>query len=260
MSEQPKATVKSWELPVVERSAEELAAQTTDIFNRRRDWKYEPPEPELEISPPTAEEIEAIRASAQADGFAQGQQEGLSEGLAQGKQQGQEQGFAEGFEQGMAQGLAAAQHQIDEQMAALQSLMSQLHQPLAQMEKSLEKELIQLSVSLARAVVRSEVKTNQDLIFQALSEGLKVLPVQEKSYQIHLNPEDLALLTSHFSEQEIERHHWNLIESPQLSRGGCEIITESNAVDISIEKRVKDVLDRFLLEQGFSQIQPDEED
>ncbi|MEP2602018.1 MAG: FliH/SctL family protein, partial [Paraglaciecola sp.] len=108
--------------------------------------------------------------------------------------------------------------------------------------------------SLARGVIRSEVKTNHDLIFQALSEGLKVLPIQEKHYQIRLHPDDIERVNNHFSEEEITKHRWDLVAAPELSAGGCEIVTDANAVDISVERRVRDVIDKFLLEQGLSHL------
>ena len=252
--------IKSWELPSIDKQRNAKEESKTDVFNRRHDWKYEPPEIEEEVLPPTAEEIEAIRADAHADGFNQGQQEGYAQGLKEGHAQGHEQGLAQGLAEGTEQGLANGQQQIEEHLAALQVLITNLQKPVAKVEKNLEKELVLLAVSLARSVIRSEVKTNDNLIFQALSEGLKVLPIQESRYQIHLNPQDLALLTAHFSAEEIEKHHWNLIENPGFSRGGCEVITESNAVDVTIERRVRDVLDRFLLEQGLSQSDSDSND
>ena len=260
MSDDSTPPVKSWELPTIDNPRYGKDDTTTDVFNRRRDWKYEPPEEEIEILPPTAQEIEAIRAGAQADGFNEGHKEGYAQGLQEGHAQGHEQGLAKGLAEGTEQGMAAAQENIDIQLESLTKLIESLHKPIAKVEKTLEKEVVLLAVSLARAVIRSEVKTNEDMIFQALSEGLKVLPIQELRYQIHLNPADIELITAHFSEEEIEKHHWNLIESPLLSRGGCEIITDSNAVDVTVERRVRDVLDRFLLEQGLGQVDADPAD
>ena len=260
MSEEPKEGVKSWDLPYIEQRPDQNDANKTNVFNRRNDWKYEPPEEEEEILPPTAEEIEAIRAAAHTDGFEQGKQEGHEKGLQDGLKQGYEEGFAKGLEEGNQQGLAAAQEEVSTHITALADIVERLQKPVSKVEKVLEKEVVLLAVSLARAVIRAEVKTNENLIFQALSEGLKVLPIQEVKYQIHLHPQDLALVTNHFSQEEIEKHHWNFVENPEFNRGGCEVITESNAVDITIERRVRDVLDRFLLEQGLHTISTDASD
>lgn len=249
-----EAEFKAWDLPYVEDTNLTEENKTTNAFNRKSNWKYEPPEPEVEILPPTAKEIEEIRAAAHAEGFAQGQQEGHAQGAEEGLAKGHEEGFAKGLEEGTIKGLATGEEQVQQYLTNWTSLIDSIQNPVANVEKELEKELVLLAVSLAKGVIRSEVKTNTDLIFQALSEGLKALPIQEKHYQIHLHPDDIALVNNHFSPEEIAKHHWDFIESPKMSAGGCEIVTQSNAVDITVERRVKDVIDKFLLEQGLSQI------
>jgi flagellar assembly protein FliH len=253
-----KNEVKTWDLPYIEdidKSADDL---TTNAFNRRSNWKYEPPEVEIEILPPTAEEIESIRSAAHAEGYTQGQQEGHEQGYEAGLAMGQAEGLAKGVEEGMAQGVTSGEEQIQQHINSWVTLIDSIQDPVAKVEQALEKELVLLAVSLAKSVIRSEVKTNTDLIFQALSEGLKALPIQEKHYQIHLNPDDIKLVNNHFSPEEIAKHRWDFIESPKLSAGGCEIVTQSNAVDITVERRVKDVIDKFLLEQGLSHISESE--
>lgn len=244
----------AWDLPYVEDINQSTNELTTNAFNRKSNWKYEPPEVEIEILPPTAEEIESIRAAAHAEGYSQGQQEGLAKGYEEGLTKGHEEGLTKGVEEGTTQGLAIGEEQVQQHITRWVTLIDSLQNPVARVDEALEKELVLLAVSLAKSVIRSEVKTNTDLIFQAISEGLKALPIQEKHYQIHLNPEDIKLVNNHFSPEEMIKHRWDLIESPELSAGGCEIITQSNAVDITVERRVKDVIDKFLLEQGLSQI------
>jgi flagellar assembly protein FliH len=249
-----KGEYKSWELPYVEDTRQAEDDTITNAFNRKSNWKYEPPEPEIEILPPTAEEIEEIRVAAHTEGVSQGHQEGHAQGYEEGLAKGLEQGMAKGLEDGTIQGLAAGEEQVHQHLSSWTSLINSIQTPLANVEKALEKELVLLAVSLAKGVIRSEVKTNTDLIFQALSEGLKALPIQEKHYQIHLHPSDIELVNNHFSPEEITNHNWDFIESPELSAGGCEIVTQSNAVDITVERRVRDVIDKFLLEQGLSHV------
>lgn len=245
---------KAWDLPYVEDINKAEDNNTTNAFNHKPSWKYEPPEEDVEVLPPTAEEIEAIRAAAHAEGFSQGQQEGHAQGYEEGMEKGQEEGMTKGLEEGTTQGLAAGEDQVQQHLTSWTKLIDSIQNPVAKVEQALEKELVLLAVSLAKGVIRSEVKTNTDLIFQALSEGLKALPIQEKHYQIHLHPDDIELVNNHFSPEEITKHRWDFIESPELSAGGCEIVTQSNAVDITVERRVKDIIDKFLLEQGLSHV------
>ncbi|MFQ3235014.1 MAG: flagellar assembly protein FliH [Paraglaciecola sp.] len=253
--------IKTWDLPFIEDERKLAETQSTDALNHRPSWQYEPPEEvqDEEFHPPTAQEIEAIRCAAQADGFSEGRQKGFAQGQTEGMEEGHTQGLAQGLEEGKAQGLAQGQEEQEKNSVLWQQLIQTLYAPVAIVEHELQQELVLLAVSLAKAVIRSEIETNTDIIFAALSEGLKALPIQESEYQIHLHPQDIELIKDHFSEQDIEKHKWQLIEAPNLTRGGCDIVTQSNAVDVSIERRVRDILDTFLLEQGLAQVDPNQE-
>lgn len=243
--------VKAFDIPFVEDDRPKFRSET-NAFNKTSDWKWEPPEEEEEILPPTAEEIEAIRKAAYEEGFLQGIEEGQIKGHEEGFAKGQEEGQKLGYEQGLSEGLQEGREIIQQQTSDWQALNHSLQQPLTLVEEQLEKELTQLAISLARSVIRTEIQSNENVIFEALKSGLKVLPIRENQYQIQLNPEDITLIKQHFSEAEIQQHNWVLVEALHLARGGCEISTESNAVDVSIERRVRDVLDKFIMEQGIT--------
>ncbi|MBC3764998.1 flagellar assembly protein FliH [Neptunicella marina] len=249
--------IKAWEFPFVE-DEQQIAADRdkTNAINKKPQWQYEPPEADNEqqteeLSLPTADEIEEIRQAAHNEGFEQGKQQGLEQGLAEGKEQGYQQGYDEGFDKGNEEGLTSGAEQIQQQLQVLESMLSHITQPMQQVDKQLENELVVLATELAKAVIRTEVETNKNIIFQAITEGLNVLPIAEKMYQIRLHPDDVALIKEHFSDEDIERHHWRLVETPDMTRGGCDIVTDSNAVDLSIERRTRDILDKFLLQQGL---------
>ncbi|XOV79266.1 MAG: flagellar assembly protein FliH [Aestuariibacter sp.] len=251
VEEEQAKEFKTWNAPFVEQEKTQDNGKT-NALNRSKNWKWEAPEEEEEILPPTAEEIEAIRKEAYEEGFKQGQEEGKAAGFEEGKTEGLETGHAEGFEKGLAEGLEEGRETIEQQLQQWQALNETLQTPITMVEEELEVELLQLAVGLARSVIQVETQLNENVIFQALKAALKVLPVQEQRYEIHLHPEDFKLVRQHFSEEEIEQHNWVLVESVSTSQGGCEIITENNAVDMSLEKRIREVVDRFLMEQGIS--------
>ncbi len=255
---QDESEVKDWPLPSMA-PPEAATLGKTNAFNRTSEWRYEPPEDEVdELTLPTAEEIEAIRQAAQQEGYQQGYNEGKQEGFEEGKQQGLTRGLEEGREQGQREALEATKGEIDEQAARFEQLMSQLHQPIARVDRALEQELVKLAMELARAVIRVEVNTNENVILDALSAGLNVLPVQESRYQIRMHPDDIQLIRQHFTAEELDKHQWQLIDAPQLKRGGCDIVTQTNAVDVTLERRLRDVMDKFMLEQGLGQVRADD--
>ncbi len=240
---------KTWDLPNVD---PEIKNTATNALNKARTWKYEPPEQEEEIKPLTATDIEAIRAAAYDDGLTSGRKEGYEEGLIQGKQEGLELGIAEGKEQGLADGMQAGQEQMDELARSWQAIIDQTSKPLAQVNGELEKELVILCVKLAKAVINVEISCQNDVLIKAIGEGIKALPIQDSQYQFQMNPIDVAMVKGHFGEQAITENKWKLIEDPTITRGGCEINTQNNSVDMSIERRTDDVFSQFLNAQGLT--------
>jgi flagellar assembly protein FliH len=239
---------KTWDLPPVNSDVHSTA---TNALNKSRTWKYEPPEVEEELKPLTAKDIEEIRAAAYEEGFSLGKEEGYTAGLEQGKQEGLEQGINEGKEQGLAEGMQAGQEQMEELARSWQAIIEQASNPLAQVNQELEKELVILAVKLAKAVINVEVTTQNDVMLSAISEGIKVLPIQESQYQFQMNPIDVAMVKGHFGEEALAESNWKLIENPAIERGGCELTTKNNAVDMSIERRTADVFTPFLNAQGL---------
>jgi flagellar assembly protein FliH len=241
--------IKSWDLPFVEDAVSKPVS--TNAMNKKPGWKYEPPEPEVEIVLPTAADIEDIRQAAYQEGLDQGLAEGTEKGHAEGLEQGHTEGLETGHAEGLEQGLAAATQDVQEQLDVWRQLSTQFTDPLARLDDQVEREVVQLAISLARAVVRTEIATNPEVIKSAFRAGLKALPVQEKSYQVYLNPADLSVLKQQLSEDDMQHQQWSLHESPQLSQGGCEIVSENNSVDVTLERQLRDVIDTFLFEQGL---------
>ena len=243
---------KTWDLPFVDDPRASRKDEPTNALNKRPDWKYEPPEVEEEIKPPTAEEIEAIRQAAYEEGFQEGKEKGFEEGKAEGLEAGLTEGKEQGHNEGLEQGLDEGRQQMATQAEVWQMLAEKFHDPLSQANDETRDQLVKLAVTLAKAVIKTEVSTNQQVILQALSEGIKALPINQADYQIHMNPDDIELVKAHFGDEEISKKGWNLIEAPAMERGGCDITTVQNAVDVSIERRCRDVIDKFLLNQGLS--------
>lgn len=251
-SEYEISEAKKWDLPFVDDATAPRKDEPTNALNKRSDWKYEPPEVEEEILPPTAEEIEAIRQAAYDEGYLEGKEKGFEEGKAEGLETGLSEGQEQGHAQGLEQGLDEGRQQMATQAEVWQMLADKLHDPLSQANDETRDQLVKLAVTLAKSVIKVEVSTNQQVILQALSEGIKALPINQTEYQIHMHPDDIALVNAHFGDEEMSKKGWNLVEAPAMERGGCDITTVHNAVDVSIERRCRDVIEKFLLNQGLS--------
>lgn len=250
---------KKWDLPSV--AEEQLNGESdeadlpvaTDALNRPRGkWKYEAPEVDEDIVPLTAAEIEAIRQAAHSEGLKTGHTEGFEqgkqEGLAAGKQEGLESGKKAGFEEGME----LSTQTIEAKKAELSGYINDLHYPLKQIDEEVQKELVILAISMAKAVVNVEVTQNKEVLLNAVNEAIQALPSQEKNYSIIINSEDYPVFMSHFDEATISQNNWRINTNDSIARGGCKIQTDDHAVDLSIEKRCRDIFSQMLIKQGLS--------
>jgi flagellar assembly protein FliH len=245
---------KLWDLPSVDDASPVDESETNAFKKPMGKWKFEAPEQEQEedIKPLTAQDIEEIRKSAYEEGFASGKEEGFAAGQAEGLESGKAEGLELGKQEGQEQGLAKADEDAQVHLNALQSLVEQLRNPIAEHEQELQNELVMLAISLAKAVLKVEVSQSHESLMQAISEGIAVLPIQENAYQLHLHAEDISALQAHLGEQTIETHRWQLVASADMQRGGCKIVSQSNAVDMSIARRTEQIFSQILLNKGLA--------
>ena len=243
---------QEWELPDFEDN-ESIEEDELDLFGRAASWYQPQPEkiqePKEEGPKPlTLDDIESIRASAYEDGFNEGKESGFAQGLEEGKLQGLSEGHQEGLKQGLEEGLSEGKVKVDVQTLHWEQLVSRLHRPLEKLDENIEFQLIKLSTSLAEQMARCEVTVNQQVILQALKQGIQALPVNDQTIVISLNPDDLIFVQEAFSEEECNKRGWDLRAEPTLLRGDCQIQTQSSSIDYTFSSRVEQVLKHFLKE------------
>lgn len=244
--------VKPWRIPAVENERQRAQTDQTNALAKPHDWRYEPPEEEVELLPPTAEEIEAIRQSAHEEGLASGRQEGIEAGHAEGYQQGFEEGKQAGHQQGFDEGMAAAQVELDELRGRLKSLLDNLREPVRQVNRDVQDEIAILSTVLAKAIIHVEVNHSTTALKNSIESAINALPVNDRTYRIMLHRDDLALVHELYDEAELADKTWTFEEKAFQQRGGCEITNDNNTVDFSIAHRTREVIETFLTQQGLA--------
>ena len=195
------------------------------------------PEPELEeiLQLPTADEIEAIQKKAYEEGFELGKQEGVTTG----KQEG----------------LAAGAAEIQEKTTELQNTITNFTQaldalttPFSELDNQVEDELVRLATYVAKEVVYREIQLSPELINQAVSTAISLLPAADRAITIHLHPEDALIAKEHLQQIEDSKHSWKIVEDAALSRGGCIVENDISQVDATVEKRLNDIISTALHE------------
>lgn len=206
---------------------------------------FELEEEEPGPAPMTAADLEAMQQSAYEEGIEQGRQAGHAEGFKTGHAEGQEAGRAEGQAQGLSQGLAQADAQISAQVDHLAAVAEKLLAPIAQVDREVEEQVMQLALGLAKELIRVEVKTNPQVILNTIREVVATLPVANREVQMHLHPDDIALVKQHFSEEDLAERQWKLFAEPSLNRGDVQVNSQETSVDYFIEDRIQHSLTMF---------------
>ncbi|GAB6039997.1 FliH/SctL family protein [Endothiovibrio diazotrophicus] len=185
--------------------------------------KQEEPEEALP-QPPTVEEIEAIQKQAFEEGYAAGLVEGRVAGQAE-------------FDARIAE-TEQERARLIEKGGELEVLMEALIHPFEELDEEVEKEVAKLAMLVASQVVRRELHIDPGQVIAAVREAAAALPVAARSVQLHLHPEDAALVREALSLHEGEQA-WRLMEDVRISRGGCEVVAEDSRIDATVEKRLQ---------------------
>lgn len=162
---------------------------------------------------PTAEQIEQIHRQAH--------DEGHSQGLQQGRAQGRIEGLAE----------------VQLHAQRLERIIGALSKPLEQLDEDVEKELLALVIAIARQIVRREIKTDPGQIIAVVREAVSALPLGSRTIHLHLHPEDAVLVKTALSLSDNDRQ-WRIVEDPVLTRGGCQVVTDTSRIDASLDHRI----------------------
>ncbi|QNB01535.1 flagellar assembly protein FliH [Massilia sp. Se16.2.3] len=175
---------------------------------------YAPSSPAIGL--PTAAEMEALRESARAEGYA----EGLEEGRAA--------GHAEAYEAGR---VAAA-----EELGALRAIAATFSAAVAQADETIASDVLDLALHLARSMVRSAFTVRPELVIPIVREAIDYLPVLQQPAIPALNPDDIDIVRAALAD-ELDKGGWRVVADPQIGRGGCKVDTASNQIDAQAASR-----------------------
>lgn len=157
----------------------------------------------------------------------------------------QQDAYDEAWKKGHAEGLIAGEEAVKLRAARFDELLRALSRPFDQLDESVEKQLLELAVALVKQLFRREIKINPTHVIGVVREAIQALPIASRNVQVHLNPDDAALVRETLKPAEGEPA-WTIVEDPVASRGGCRITTENSQIDASAESRLHAVISRCL--------------
>lgn len=176
-----------------------------------------PDEPVLR--PPSLEEIQAIEAAAQ----------------------------HEGFERGHAEGLALGQAEIRRLTAQIEGILDNFSRPLARLENEVVGALGELAVRIAGSLVGRAYQADPVLLSELVAEALDAVGGARRDVEVRLHPDDIAALTPLLTlmDQGIR-----LVPDLSLSRGDLRVHAESVRIDGTLEARLRAALETVMRKSG----------
>jgi flagellar assembly protein FliH len=153
----------------------------------------------------------------------------------------QKTAYDEAWQKGHAEGVAAGEKAVMERTQRLDLLLKALARPFDQLDDMVEKQLVELAMAVVRQLFRREIRVEPSHIIGVVREAIQLLPVASRNVQLHLHPDDAALVRHSLSPAEGEPA-WRIVEDPLITKGGCSVTTDNSQIDATAEARLQAVI------------------
>lgn len=153
----------------------------------------------------------------------------------------QKEAYEEAWRLGKAEGLAAGEEAAAKRVERLDQLLHALAKPFDELDETVEKQLVELAMAVVRQLFRREIRIEPTHVVGVVREAINLLPVASRNVQVHLHPDDAALVRELLAPIDSEPA-WAIAEDPLLTRGGCRVTTDNAQVDATAEARLQAVI------------------
>ena len=157
----------------------------------------------------------------------------------------QKDAFDEAWKKGHEEGVAAGQQAVQQRAARYDELLHALSRPFDRLDSSVEKQLVELVIAIVKQLFRREIKINPSHVIGVVREAIQLLPIASRTVQVHLHPDDAALVRETLAPAEGEPA-WTIVEDPLVTHGGCRVTTENSQIDATSEARLQAVINATL--------------
>jgi flagellar assembly protein FliH len=145
--------------------------------------------------------------------------------------------------QGKEEGLQQSRERFESSLEMLAQGIEEVSRLRETLLQNSTHDMLRLVMSIARQVIHGEICINREVILATVSKALNAA-VRSDSYQIRVNPEDLALVTE---KKPLFLASINGLKNivfeadPEIARGGCLVESELGEVDATIESQLNEI-------------------
>ncbi|MEM8682583.1 MAG: flagellar assembly protein FliH [Pseudomonadota bacterium] len=153
----------------------------------------------------------------------------------------QDEAYQEGFNRGVEDGKAEGLKEMQLRCKRLDELIGALSAPFRDLDQEVEEQVVGLAMAVARQLFRREMHIDPSHVIGVVRDAIQLLPVASQSIEIHLHPDDAALVRESLKLSDTQAA-WTIVEEPLITRGGCRVSTDTSHVDATAESRLNAVI------------------
>lgn len=157
-------------------------------------------------------------------------------------------GYADGLKQGHEEAFRRFQTESAERMAGLEQLIASLEGAKREIFRANERYLVELVFRVARMVLLRELSADKEYVLRLTRELIERVGARE-NIRVRVHPDDLetaALLKDGLEKALGTLQNLNVEASAQVRRGGCELETQWNVIDASVETQLEGIHDALV--------------
>ncbi len=149
--------------------------------------------------------------------------------------------YEEAWKKGHAEGFAVGELDVAKRAARYDELLGALSKPFDRMDDSVEQQLVELSIAIVKQLFRREIIIDPTHVIGVVREAIQLIPIASSNVQVHLHPDDAALVRETLTPAEGEPA-WSIVEDPLIAHGGCKVTTANSQVDATTDARLQTML------------------
>ena len=145
----------------------------------------------------------------------------------------------EGFDKGHQDSFNNYKPTLEKTLVKLEQIISQAINKRNEIIESSEKQLGDISIAIAKKVIKSISESDQSIIIRNVTEAIRKIKGKTR-ITIRININDLELITHHkdeFHQMLNNIEQVNILEDPNIERGGCVIETDFGEIDARISSQ-----------------------
>lgn len=184
--------------------------------------------------------VESMRKAAHDESAKQGYDEGLQRGLEEGRKQGQQEGHQEA--------LKRSGEQLSRLQGAWSKLLEQWESQRQTLEQQARQAVLDLAIEVAQKVVHRVIEVDDRVVASQLSGVLSYI-LRPMDVTVRVCAEDRPVLEEAMPgmlKAFAQVQSVQLIDDPQVGRGGCVISYGQGVIDATVEKQIERLVEMIV--------------